>query len=78
MFMKDLLETLEAQARIGITHDQKAARVMLAAPEMLEALKATLEHFNQVGLAKFNTIGGNTSTFAYIIEQAIKKAEGKE
>ena len=39
MFMKDLLETLEAQARIGITHDQKAARVLLAAPEMLVLLK---------------------------------------
>ena len=75
MFMKDLLETLEAQAGIGITHDQKAAKVLLAAPEMLEALKGIMRYSG-----RFVSEGEKEEYF--VAKQkavdAIKKAEGKE
>ena len=48
------------------------------APDLLEACKATLEHLEKAGLAKLNKITGNTSTFAYMLEQAIEKAEKGE
>jgi len=37
--------------------------------------KAILDHFSMLGLAEFNKVGGNTSTFAFMIEQALKDYE---
>ena len=43
--------------------------------KLVIADKAMLDHFNEKGLAEFNKIGQNTSTFAFMIEQAVKDYE---
>jgi hypothetical protein len=39
---------------------------------MVLRAKLTLEHFNEFGQANFNSVGGNTSTFAFLLEWSIK------
>jgi hypothetical protein len=34
-----------------------------------------LNHLNEVGLAKFNNVAGNTSTYAFVLEQAVRDYE---
>ncbi len=42
---------------------------------LLKVCRETLKHLQENGLAKLNKITGNTSTVAYMLEQAIAEAE---
>jgi hypothetical protein len=39
------------------------------------AMRDTLNHFNKHGMAKFNGVGGNTSTYGFLLERAIRDYE---